>query len=147
MSTTTGTISIVPTTNQQPTINITSNGTGTTTGPTFGTGTLVYNNSTLQSLNNTLSSASLKITDYAIAQENEQLVIRDNHGRECLAIKNGTLMIGNQTIHELILDIVDMVNGTKPFTELLVDPDQSKRELGKQIYKRHRRLKRKREKA
>jgi hypothetical protein len=80
-----------------------------------------------------------------IAQENEQLVIRDNHGRECFAIKNGTLMIGNQTIHELILDIVDMVNGTKPFTELLVDPDQSKRELGKQIYKRHRRLKRKRQ--
>lgn len=129
-----GIINIVPSPGQAPTIH--ANGTGTTTTTTT-TGSTFYVNPT-QSWS---SLQSLKVGEYALSQENERLVIRDKLGHECLAIKNGTLMIGNQTIHEVILDIIDMVNGNKSFSELLVDPDQSKRELGQQIYKRRRKRK------
>lgn len=88
--------------------------------------------------NNNYAYKSLCIGNYQIVEDSNlsRLSIRDTTGKECLAIQNGTIMIGDKTIHEVVLDIIDMVNGTKPFTDLLVDPDQAKRELGKAIYER-----------
>lgn len=69
-------------------------------------------------------------------EQEDALVIRDKNGNECMSFKDGMPMIGGKTIHQVILDVIELYTGALPVTTMLVDPDKGKRFIANEIFQR-----------
>lgn len=113
-----------------------------TDGTTLTSSPITYTPTTYTTFPSILSfpQTNMQVGDFTFEYDEKEKALKfiDQNGKVCFAVKDGALMLGTQTIYEVIVDVVQMMMDKKNVLAWAIDEDPHRREIAKTIHKKKR---------